>query len=95
MKLNIVEYPNKRLREKSKEVKTFDNNLHELLDSMYPIMMNTNGIGLAAIQVGFPICALILNIPEEDGEQPDENLIEMINPILSNQSARLFIKRGV
>ena len=94
MNLNIVEYPDKKLREKSKEVKSFDSKLHELLDSMYPIMMNTNGIGLAAIQVAFPLRALILNIPDEDGEQPDENLIEMINPILSNYSGEIVYQEG-
>lgn len=94
MNLNIVEYPDKKLREKSKEVKSFDSKLHELLDSMYPIMMNTNGIGLAAIQVAFPLRALILNIPDEDGEQPDENLIEMINPVLSNYSGEIVYQEG-
>jgi len=94
MNLNIVEYPDKKLREISKEVKSFDAKLHELLDSMYPIMMNTNGIGLAAIQVAFPIRALLLNIPDEDGEQADENLIEMINPILSNHSGEIVYQEG-
>jgi peptide deformylase len=51
MTLSIVEYPDKRLREKSKKVEVFNKELHDLLDAMYPIMVNTNGIGLAAIQV--------------------------------------------
>ena len=41
MQLTIVEYPNKKLREISKEVKVFDEKLHNLLDAMYPIMIDT------------------------------------------------------
>jgi len=94
MKLTIVEYPDKRLRIKSKEVKHFDEKLHNLLDSMYPIMINTNGIGLAAIQVNHPIKALILNIPDEDGEQPKENLLEIINPVVTNQAGETVYQEG-
>jgi len=94
MKLNIVEYPDKRLRLKSKDVKVFDKELHNLLDSMYPIMINTNGIGLAAIQVNHPIKALILNIPDEDGEQPRENLLEIINPVVSHRAGETVYQEG-
>lgn len=94
MKLTIVEYPDKRLRLKSKEVTNFDEKLHKLLDSMYPIMMDTNGIGLAAIQVAHPIQALILNIPDEEGEQPKENLLEIINPIVTHQNGETVYQEG-
>ena len=94
MNLKIVEYPDKRLRKKSLEVKNFDANLHTLLDEMYPIMIETNGIGLAAIQVGIAQNILILNIPDEDGEQPKENLIEIINPVLSNQRGESTYQEG-
>jgi len=94
MKLTIVEYPDRRLRLKSKEIISFDDKLHNLLDSMYPIMMDTNGIGLAAIQVAHPIQALILNIPDEDGEQPKENLLEIINPIVTHQEGETIYQEG-
>ena len=94
MHLKIVEYPDKRLRDKSLKVEKFDAKLHELLDAMYPIMIETNGIGLAAIQVGVAQEVLILNIPEEDGEQPRSNLIEIINPILSNQRGESTYQEG-
>ncbi len=92
--LNIVEYPDKRLREISKKVEKFDTDLHKLLDAMYPMMMRTNGIGLAAIQVAYPLQVLILNIPEEDGEQPEENLIEMINPIITQKDGEIIYQEG-
>ena len=94
MQLSIVEYPDKKLREKSTKVEKFDKELHNLLDAMYPIMMNTNGIGLAAIQVAHALQVLILNIPDEDGEQPPENLLEVINPIVTSKSGETVYQEG-
>jgi len=94
MKLKIVEYPDKRLRMKSDDVKLFDENLHKLLDAMNDFMLNNNGIGLAAIQVAYPLRALILNIPDEDGEQPPENLLEIINPIIVKAEGETTYQEG-
>ena len=94
MNLKIVEYPDKRLREKSQRVEKFDTQLHQLLDAMYPIMIDTNGIGLAAIQVAHAKEVLILNIPDEDGAQPKENLIEMINPVITHKNGETTYQEG-
>ena len=40
------------LYKKCKEVKNFDNKLHILLDDMYDTMKQSDGVGLAAPQVG-------------------------------------------
>lgn len=94
MQLTIVEYPNKKLREVSQEVKVFDEKLHQLLDAMYPLMIETNGIGLAAIQVGHATRVLILNIPDEEGEQPRENLLEIINPVVTHKDGEAVYQEG-
>ena len=94
MKLTIVEYPDKRLRQISKEVTTFDTKLHALLDAMNPMMIDTNGIGLAAIQVGYAIRVLTLNIPDEEGEQHPENLLEIINPVVIDKSGETLYQEG-
>ncbi len=79
---DIVIYPDKRLKLISKEVTSFDDELHTLLDDMYDTMISKKGVGLAAIQVGVDIRALIINIPNDDSdEQPKENTLEVINPI--------------
>jgi peptide deformylase len=82
----IVVYPDKRLKLISKEVESFDAQLHTLLDDMYDTMCAKNGVGLAAIQVGVDVRALIINVPLEDEEgehdQPKENTLEMINPVI-------------
>jgi len=94
----IVVYPDKRLKLISKEVESFDAELHTLLDDMYESMRAKNGVGLAAIQVGFDTRALIINIPleiEEGGQdQPKENTLEMINPVIIEKDGLEVFQEG-
>jgi len=81
---DIVIYPDKRLKLISKEVTAFDSELHILLDDMYETMVSKNGVGLAAIQIGVPKRALIINLPDDDNEdavQDKEDTLEIINPV--------------
>ncbi len=94
MKLPIITYPDKRLKIVSNPVKVFDAELHTFLDDMYETMMATNGLGLAAIQVDRPIQVLILNIPNEEGEQYQEGLLEIINPQITFSDGSLFFQEG-
>ena len=94
----IVVYPDKRLKQISKEVDTFNGALHDLLDDMYDTMIARNGVGLAAIQVGVDLRALIINIPlenEESGQdQPKENTLEMINPVIIEKDGKEKFQEG-
>jgi len=80
MTLPIITYPDKRLKQISAPVGTFDAKLHTFLDDMYETMIASNGIGLAAIQVARPVRALIVNLPDDEGEQHKAELLEVINP---------------
>lgn len=94
----IVVYPDKRLKLISRDVESFDSELHVLLDDMYDTMRDKNGVGLAAIQVGIDLRALIINIPleGEDGEhdQPKENTLEMINPVIVEKDGTEVFQEG-
>ncbi|MCI7485513.1 MAG: peptide deformylase [Helicobacter sp.] len=95
MTLEILKYPDKRLRQKSMPVEVFDKELHTLLDTMYETMMAHNGVGLAAIQVGLPKRILIVNVPrEEDNEQYKEDLLEIINPVFLKQEGEMEWNEG-
>lgn len=80
----ILTYPDKRLKQESLPVTAFDSKLHQMLDDMYDTMIASNGVGLAAIQIGIPLNALIINIPDEDGNQHRDDLIEVINPEITH-----------
>ena len=94
----IVVYPDKRLKLISKEVESFNGALHDLLDDMYETMRARNGVGLAAIQVSVDIRALIINIPLEDADgdhdQPKENTLEMINPVILQKDGSEIFQEG-
>jgi peptide deformylase len=78
----IVVYPDKRLKEKSKSVEVFDESLWSLLDDMYETMIEQAGIGLAAIQIVVPQQVLLINIPDDEGVQHKDDLLEIINPVI-------------
>ena len=94
----IVVYPDKRLKCISKEVDSFNGALHDLLDDMYDTMRAKNGVGLAAIQIGIDQRVLVINIPMEGAEgeedQPKENTLEMINPVIVVQDGTEKFQEG-
>lgn len=90
----IITYPNKLLRTKSKDVVEFDTELHTLLDDMYETMIHSNGVGLAAIQVAVPLNVLIINLPNEDDIQNKEDLIEAINPVITVKDGEQIFPEG-
>lgn len=94
MTLSIITYPDKQLKTLSSEVNVFDELLHRFLDDMYDTMITSNGIGLAAIQVASPIRALILCIPDEEGNQHRDNLLEIINPVIVNSAGSIIYQEG-
>jgi peptide deformylase len=90
----IVVYPDKRLRKKSKDVVKFDEELHTLLDDMYETMIKNEGIGLAAIQVGVDLNALLINLADEEGVQHKEDLLEVINPKITHLEGKEVYQEG-
>lgn len=61
MVMKILTFPDPRLREVSKPVKTFGPELKQLADNMIETMYDANGIGLAAPQVGELIRMLVID----------------------------------
>ena len=57
-----------------KPVEKFDRKLHKLLDDMKETLLDANGVGLAAPQVGILRRVVIVDLGEE--------MLELINPVL-------------
>jgi len=85
--LNILEFPDERLRKKAALVKTVDDTIKRLVDDMLETMYEARGIGLAATQVNVhqrvividvsdeknaPICLINPEIIEKDGVEESE-----------------------
>lgn len=93
--LAILKYPNPILRQKSTKVESFDESLHTLLDDMYETMIESGGVGLAAIQVGIAKQILVINLPrDEDKQQYKEDLLEVINPTFLTQEDDIEWEEG-
>ncbi len=85
--LNILHYPDLRLRNKGLPVKEVDRGVRELVDNMFATMYQAQGIGLAATQVDVrkrvvvidcsedrnsPLCLINPRILETQGEEESE-----------------------
>jgi peptide deformylase len=82
--LDILTYPDPRLRTVAKRVEKFDKSLQELSEDMLFTMYEADGIGLAASQVDVHIRLIVMDI----SESRDEPRI-FVNPeveILENKS---------
>lgn len=77
--LNLVTYPNTVLHEKCEDVTVFDDELKKLVNDMAELMYASNGIGLAANQVGVSKNIILVDVPSKDWLAV-EGLIVMINP---------------
>lgn len=84
---NIVAIGNDVLRERSREVTTFDSRLAVLIDDMIDTMFKANGVGLAAPQVGILKRVAVVSI---DGEK----IYELVNPVITNASGRQLGEEG-
>ncbi len=84
-KLDIVLYPDKRLRQPSVKINNpLDESIQQLIADMKLTMQNANGIGLAAPQVGKNINLILV----DDGSGPKV----FINPVIiySSRSQNIF-----
>ncbi|VAX06259.1 Peptide deformylase [hydrothermal vent metagenome] len=66
--LQILRYPDSRLRIKAKSVKQVDGAIQQLVDDMLETMYKAPGIGLAATQINIAKCVLVLDLSEEHDE---------------------------
>lgn len=74
-KLEILEFPDPRLRTVAKPVKQVDDELRRLIDDMFETMYAAPGIGLAATQVDIHQQIIVIDVSENQ----DEPLV-FINP---------------
>ena len=63
--LEILQFPDERLRRLSQPVVDFDQELNGLAEKMLEIMYESNGIGLAAPQVNQTIRLIVVDVSED------------------------------
>lgn len=78
--LEILEFPDPRLRTVAKPVEQVDDELRQLIGDMFETMYAAPGIGLAATQVNVHKRLLVLDV-SEDGDQPMVLINPQVRPI--------------
>ncbi len=81
--MTIIKYPEKVLRQKAKPVDKITREVFDLAEAMTTTMLENEGVGLAANQVGSLINLFIINLkPFDDKPEP----IVAINPRIIKQN---------
>ena len=65
IELEILQFPDERLHRKAEIIETIDENLKELAQAMLEKMYATEGVGLAATQVGVLRRLIVMDISQE------------------------------
>lgn len=88
-KLNILEYPDPRLRTRAKPVAAVDDALRRLFDDMFETMYAAPGVGLAATQVDVHLRFMVIDV-SEDKDQP----LVFVNPEILERDGEQNCEEG-
>ena len=89
MVLNILKYPDKRLRTIAKPVVSVDETIKQQVKDMFETMYEAPGIGLAATQVNFHQRIIVIDISDQCNEP-----ICLINPEIFEKSGEIQWEEG-
>lgn len=78
--LDILEFPDPRLRTVAKPVEQVDDALRKLVDDMIETMYDAQGIGLAATQVDVHLRVLVIDVSEQR-DQPQVFINPQVTPL--------------
>jgi len=86
--LEIIKYPDERLKTRSGEVETIDGETLSFIEDLVATMRASPGVGLAAPQVGRLIRVVTVDVTPKN---PGRGLIVLINPVIT---ASFGVKTG-
>ena len=89
MILDILKYPDKRLRTIAKPVVSVDETIRQQVKDMFETMYEAPGIGLAATQVNFHQRIIVIDVSEQCNEP-----ICLINPEIIEKSGEIQWEEG-
>jgi peptide deformylase len=88
-KLDILTFPDPRLRNKARPVGRVDDDIRRLVDDMFETMYAAPGIGLAAIQVNVPLRIVVIDVSESN-----DSPLSLINPEILERSGEEQMDEG-
>mgnify|MGYP002700724261 CR=1 FL=1 len=88
-KLDILHFPDKRLRTKATDITVIDDDLRLFIADMYQTMYEAPGIGLAATQVNFHKRLIVIDVSEDKNEP-----LCLINPVITHKEGIEVMQEG-
>ena len=85
---DIITVPDEILKKTSEPIEKIDTNEKKLINDLFETMYNSNGIGLAAVQVGILKRVLVVDVSSKDEKK---NPMCFINPVIKNLSKETSI----
>ena len=90
----IVLYPEGILREIAAPVDEVNDDIRRILSDMASTMYEAPGIGLAAPQIGISKRLIVLDVRNDDEENPRPDLIKLINPEITRAEGTIDYEEG-
>lgn len=87
--LEVLRFPDERLRTVAKPVGEIDKEISKLIDDMFETMKDENGIGLAATQVNEHRRLVVMDVSEEQNEPR-----VFINPEITHMEGKTISEEG-
>ena len=87
--LEVLHYPDPRLRNKADPVEHVDDTVRRLVDDMLETMYQAPGIGLAAVQVNVPQQVITIDVSEARNEP-----LCLINPVIYAEDGEVEAEEG-
>ena len=84
----IVTVPDEILKKISEPIEKLGINEKKLINDLFDTMYNSNGIGLAAVQVGILKRVLVVDVSSKDEKKQP---IALINPVIKNFSTDMSV----
>ena len=88
-KLEVLRFPDERLRTVAKPVKEINDQIRTLVEDMFETMREENGIGLAATQVNTHLRIVVMDVSEDQS-----NPLVFINPEITEKNGSTISEEG-
>jgi len=91
--LKLRYYGDPILRRETQNIVEFDSDLDRFIQDMFETMRENGGVGLAAPQVGDVRSLIVIDVSEEEDEEPSEPIV-MINPDIQELYGSCVLEEG-
>ncbi|MCH8086247.1 MAG: peptide deformylase [Chloroflexi bacterium] len=79
--------PDPILRQKAKRVRNIDGSIRKLVEDMIDSMRASQGVGLAAPQIGVSLRVIVIQVPDQD-------VLTLINPSIVRRTGERDVQEG-